>query len=147
MTATIGGPAPRPCTSCPYRQDVPSGVWAPEEYAKLPAYDRDTMGQPAQVFLCHQNERGSGQSRVCAGWAGCHDGTHLLSLRFAAVTGSMTPEAVEATMDYRSPTPLFRTGAEAARHGLAEIEQPDDRAVKTIRKIAQRRSDLVIEEG
>jgi hypothetical protein len=35
-------PTKYPCPSCPYRKDVPSGVWAPEEYDKLPAYDNDT---------------------------------------------------------------------------------------------------------
>jgi hypothetical protein len=113
----------------------------------LVAYDRDTMDQPAQVFLCHQNERDSGRSRVCAGWAGCHDGPHLLALRFAAVTGSMATPAIDATMDYRSPVPLFGSGAEAARHGMAEIERPGDRAVATMSKIARRRHDLIIEEG
>lgn len=146
MTATIGPPAPRPCASCPYRRDVPSGIWAAEEYAKLPAYDRETMGQPPQVFLCHQNERDSDRSRVCAGWAGCHDGGHLLALRFASIGGSMTPDAIEATMDYRSPVPLFRSGAEAAAHGMVQIRRPGTRAVKTMGKIARRRSDLLTEE-
>lgn len=138
----IGPPAPRPCASCPYRRDVPSGVWHPEEYAKLPAYDRDTPSQPTQVFLCHQQDATSDRKRVCAGWAGCHDGRHLLSLRFAVMTGNMTPEAVDATLDYRSPVRLFRSGAEAARHGLAEVERPGDKAVETMGKIARRRSDL-----
>ena len=31
---------PKPCASCPYRCDVPSGVWHPDEYAKLEVYDR-----------------------------------------------------------------------------------------------------------
>lgn len=147
MTATIAGPAPRPCTSCPYRRDVPSGIWAASEYAKLPAYDADTAAQPSQVFLCHQNDHDSDRTRVCAGWAGCHDGTHLLALRFAAVTGSMTPEAIDATMDYRSPVPLWRSGTEAARHGLAEIGRPGGRALETMSKISRRRGDLLAEEG
>ena len=25
----------QPCSSCPYRKDVPSGVWAHHEYEKL----------------------------------------------------------------------------------------------------------------
>lgn len=144
--AEVSAPAPRPCASCPYRRDVPSGVWAPEEYAKLPAYDRDTMGQPPQVFLCHQTDRDSDRKRVCAGWAGCHDGDQLLALRFAAIAGSMTGEAIEATMNYVSPVPLFRSGAEAARHGLAEAARPGTQAVKTMSKIARRRSDLRAEE-
>lgn len=26
-----------PCGTCPYRRDVPAGIWHGEEYAKLPA--------------------------------------------------------------------------------------------------------------
>jgi hypothetical protein len=29
------GPRRRPCSSCPYRRDVPSGLWSAEEYDKL----------------------------------------------------------------------------------------------------------------
>jgi hypothetical protein len=126
---------------------VPSGIWHPDEYAKLPAYDADTGQQPTQVFLCHQHDAGSDRSRVCAGWAGCHDGTHLLAMRFAAITGSMSPQAVDATMDYCSPVPLFRSGAEAAEHGMAEVERPGSQAVMAMGKIARRRADLIIEEG
>lgn len=36
-----------PCHSCPYRRDVPSGVWATEEYDKLLPYDADTASQPS----------------------------------------------------------------------------------------------------
>lgn len=28
-------PSPRLCESCPYRRDVPSGIWDRSEYAKL----------------------------------------------------------------------------------------------------------------
>lgn len=143
----IGPPAPRPCQSCPYRRDVPSGVWAPEEYAKLAAYDRDTMGQPAAVFLCHQHGRGSDQTRVCAGWAGSHDTSQLLALRLAPMAGSMTEETWRKTVEYRSPVPLFRSGAEAARHGLAEVNRPGPGAARAMAKIGRRRSDLRTREN
>lgn len=146
MSATIAAPAPRPCPSCPYRRDVPSGVWAPEEYAKLPAYDRPTGEQPTGVFLCHQTGRGD-RARVCAGWAGCHDTGNLLALRFAGPAGTMTPEAVAATLDYLTAVPLFRSGAEAARHGLAEIDRPGARAARTMAKVARVRGDIEAREG
>lgn len=41
-----------PCSSCPYRRDVPSGVWHREEYEKLLQYDDSTEILPA--FMCHQ---------------------------------------------------------------------------------------------
>ena len=129
------GPASRPCGSCPYRHDVPSGVWHPSEYAKLPAYDNDTMGQPPHLFLCHQQD-----GRVCAGWAGCHDGTHLLALRVAAMSGTLTDDDLEATINYVSPVPLFGSGAEAAAHGLTDVDQPDKRACRTIDNLTRKRA-------
>jgi hypothetical protein len=132
----IRGPAPRPCESCPYRRDVPSGVWAAEEYDKLPAWDRDTAYQPQGLFLCHQQN-----GRVCAGWVGCHGGDELLGLRFAAANGSMSAEDIAATLDYCSPVPLFRSGAEAAEHGKARIETPGAGARRAIAKVSRRRAD------
>ena len=132
MTA---GPAARACGSCPYRRDVPSGVWHASEYRKLPAYDNDTMGQPPHLFLCHQQD-----GRVCAGWAGCHDGAHLLALRVAAMSGTLTDDELTATVDYVSPVPLFRSGAEAAAHGLADVDQPDERACRTIDTLTRKRA-------
>jgi Family of unknown function (DUF6283) len=130
----IGGPKPFPCASCPYRRDVPSGVWAEEEYAKLPEYDNETGDQPPGVFLCHQTDR-----RVCSGWAGCHDGEHLLALRLAAGMGVMDDHAIEATIDYVSPVPLFATGAEAAAHGLGGVPAPGPDAKAVMEKIERRR--------
>ena len=129
------GPASRPCGSCPYRHDVPSGVWHPSEYAKLPAYDNDTAGQPPHLFLCHQQD-----GRVCAGWAGCHDGAHLLALRVAAMSGTLTDDDLEATINYVSPVPLFGSGAEAAAHGLTDVDQPDERACRTIDSLTRKRA-------
>lgn len=138
-TNPISGPAPRPCISCPYRRDVPSGVWHPEDYAKLALYDVPTGDQPTALFLCHQNDHDADRTRVCAGWVGCH-GVELLALRFAAIDHG--PEFAAACWDYRSPVPLFASGAEAASHGMAEVLNPGDRAVEMIRKIVRVRSDL-----
>ena len=129
------GPAPRPCTSCPYRQDVPSGVWEASEYDKLRAYDHETWAQPTKVFLCHQNDRGAEQSRVCSGWAGCHDTDHLLALRLAQVP----PEVAQQVIDYQSPVPLFASGSEAADHGQREIDDPSEEAVEVAKNVARRR--------
>lgn len=54
MGEPIKAPAKNPCGSCPYRRDVPSGIWSEEEYDKLPQYDLPTGDQPPNVFLCHQ---------------------------------------------------------------------------------------------
>ena len=141
MNGKLGGPAPRPCQSCPYRRDVPSGVWAASEYAKLAAYDRETAAQPAEMFLCHQDAPNTAQSRVCAGWVGCH-GEHLLALRLAGARADLTPEVVRAAMDYLSPVALFESGAAAARHGLQDLDTPSPRASAVITKIVRQRPDV-----
>lgn len=138
---TVGGPTPRPCSSCPYRRDVPAGIWAAAEYTKLGAYDRDTPDQPAAVFLCHQNDESSDQSRMCSGWVGCH-GEELLALRLAFMTGAINGDTFSACIDYVSPTPLFASGAEAARHGMSGIDAPAAPAREAIAKIRRRRNDL-----
>ena len=134
MTDEIREPARNPCGSCPYRRDVPSGVWAESEYAKLPAYDNaETFAQPGGLFLCHQQD-----GRVCAGWAGCHDMDNNLALRFAA--SDMDPEVLDAILDYRTDVPLWESGAAAAAHGMAEIETPDARARRVVAKIERKQA-------
>lgn len=124
-------PAKSPCGSCPYRRDVPSGVWEASEYQKLPAYDHDTPDQPTGVFLCHQ-VNGS----VCSGWAGCHDMEGNLAVRLAVAMGHMDTQIAESVVDYTSPVPLFASGAEAAEHGMAGVENPDEKAERVVAKLA-----------
>jgi hypothetical protein len=132
---SVRPPAPRPCESCPYRRNVPSGVWVAEEYAKLPAYDRPTAEQPAGLFLCHQQD-----GRACAGWAGCHDMSQSLALRFASISG-VPAETIDALLDYVSPVPLWPTGVAAAEHGMTEVDAPGDTADRLIGKLVRRRDD------
>jgi hypothetical protein len=127
-------PARSPCGSCPYRLDVPSGVWSAEEYAKLPGYDEPTWGQPTGVFYCHQQD-----GRVCAGWAGTHDMEENLGLRLAVAAGFVSVEDFDAIRDYESPVPLFESGRAAADHGLAELERPGEKAVRTIQRLERKR--------
>ncbi|WP_280420012.1 DUF6283 family protein [Nocardia carnea] len=141
MSELMGPPAPRPCASCPYRRDVPSGIWASEEYDKLRGYDNETPFQPLGLFQCHQHDPDSATARMCAGWVGCH-GSELLALRLAASTGAITPATAQAAAEYRSPVPLFASGAEAADHGQAEIMRPGLAAAAAVEKITRRRSDI-----
>ncbi|OXR40281.1 hypothetical protein B7C42_07619 [Nocardia cerradoensis] len=141
-TDAVGPPAPRPCNSCPYRRDVPSGVWHADEYDKLREYDKEMPEQSLALFHCHQNDADSDLRRLCAGWAGCH-GDNLLALRLALVQNRISPAVFEATIGYRSPTTLFGSGTEAADHGQREIDNPSPAAVHTIAKISRRRSDLL----
>lgn len=126
-------PAPRPCQSCPYRRDVPSGVWHPEEYEKLSAYDLGTSDQPPSVFMCHQQD-----GRLCAGWVAVHDMDNSLALRLAAIMGQITPDQHDRIIDYRTPVALFGSGAEAAEHGMADIENPSPEARVLQAKIERR---------
>lgn len=130
-------PAPRPCASCPYRRDVPAGVWHPEEYAKLPEYDKPTGEQPPGVFLCHQRD-----SRVCAGWAGCHDHEETLALRFAVLDGSITVETLDEIIDYETDVALFATGQEAADHGMSGVDDPDVSARRLMMGLSTKRERL-----
>jgi hypothetical protein len=127
-------PAKAPCRSCPYRRDVPSGVWSEDEYAKLPPYDMETAEQPHGVFFCHQQD-----GRVCAGWAGCHDMEENLALRFAIALDVLTPADADAVRDYESPVPLFESGRAAAEHGLADVDRPGPDAVRTIIRLERKR--------
>ncbi|MET9611698.1 DUF6283 family protein [Kitasatospora indigofera] len=141
MSSTIRPPAPRPCDSCPYRRDVPSGIWAAEEYEKLRAYDAPTAEQPARTFRCHQSDADSEAGRVCAGWAGCH-GETLLAPRIALLTGDIDAPTFDAVITYTSPVPLFSSGAEAANHGRADIDRPGPDADRLINKIIRTRRDI-----
>lgn len=123
-------PRGRPCASCPYRLDVPSGLWDAAEYELLPLYDAETWAQPIQAFMCH-----SSPSSICAGWAGCHDMTKCLAARIAVTRGM----ADTVIFTYESPVPLFASGAEAAEHGLRGIENPSPEAIAKLERTLSRR--------
>src|SRR5215831_11815339 len=91
-----------PCGSCPYRQDVPSGIWAKHEYDKLPGYDGETWEQHPGIFMCHQRD-----GQMCGGWLACHDPRHLLALRLASA------DVDASVLDYKTEVPVFESGAAA----------------------------------
>jgi Family of unknown function (DUF6283) len=133
----IRPPAPSPCISCPYRRDVPSGVWSAAEYAKLREYDNETWAQPQGVFQCHQTGPQERAARLCAGWVGCH-GDELLALRLGVARGDVDP----SVMSYHTEVALFDSGAEAAEHGEADIDAPGEDALALVAKIAASRADV-----
>lgn len=139
---TVRGPAPRPCSSCPYRCGVPSGIWSGDDYAKLPSYDAPTPEQPPGLFLCHQSDGDDPTARMCAGWVGCHGG-ELLALRLAAVHGSVTEPELAVAFNHAEVVPLFASGAAAAEHGLRDIAGPGLQAREMMSKIARRRPDAL----
>ena len=122
-------PRPRPCASCPYRRDVPSGIWHPSEYAKLERYDAPTYAQPSAAFSCHQAD-----GAICSGWLAHGDHpTELLAVRLGLLTGALD----ESCAEYATNVPLFASGAEAADHGCAGVLDPAPDAVAAMKKIAR----------
>lgn len=124
----------RPCVTCPYRVDVPSGVWTAEEYHKLPDYDGEILDQvrtaATRPFYCHSSRR-----QVCAGWAGHRPATELLAVRLGISHGTLDP----AVADFSTDVELFATGAEAAAHGMADVDNPGPAARDAIAKLVQAR--------
>lgn len=118
-----------PCSSCPYRRDVPSGIWAAEEYELLPNFDGEIMEQveagATHLFFCHQQD-----GHLCSGWVGCH-GTDAIAIR---VNSHRLDESV---FTYESPVPLFASGREACDHGMRDIESPSEAAMQTVTKIVK----------
>jgi hypothetical protein len=121
-----------PCTSCPYRRDVPSGLWAAHEYDKLLAYDAPTAEQPMAPFMCHATPE-----HFCHGWAVCHSNRghefELLALRLAASRNlGILPDVPEPFV------PLFGSGAEAAEHGKRDIEEPSPEAGQAVDRLLRK---------
>ena len=122
-----------PCKSCPYRKDVPSGVWHASEYGKLIPYDKDTFEQPMRVFMCHQQD-----GSLCRGWLDCH-GDQLLALRLGLSMGTLDADAVNNALCEGPATPVFASGQEAASHGLAQVQRPTKKARAVIDTLFRRK--------
>lgn len=111
---------------------MPSGVWHPDEYAKLVGYDGEIAEQTRlAAFYCHHDD-----GQVCAGWLGHRDPADLLAVRLGVARGTLHADVG----DYSTSVPLWDSGAAAAAHGLAEVEDPDERAQATIDKLVRSRA-------
>lgn len=132
MAENPATPRKNPCASCPYRKNVPSGIWDESEYQKLPLYDGEIFEQGADaVFMCHQQD-----GCVCSGWLGHReDPTDLLAVRLGLSFKHLDPSCA----DYTTDVPLFSSGEEAAEHGLTQLYYPGKAAQKTIKKITLKR--------
>lgn len=127
-----GGALPRrsPCGSCPYRVDVPPGVWDASEYGLLPMYDGD-IGDQVEAkafapFYCHQAD-----GRICSGWLGVGDPVNLLAVRIGIVDGRLDPSCV----GYLTRVRLHSSHGAAAAFGLSRIENPPVEAREVVAKI------------
>jgi hypothetical protein len=126
------GVMPAPCKSCPYRKDVPSGVWHEDVYDMLPSYDGEILDQfvngGTALFLCHQQD-----GCLCAGWLATHGGDNLVALRLHG------GEVKDEVWSYQTPIPVFASGQEARDHGMREIDRPGDRANRTMTRLAKKK--------
>lgn len=125
----MSGVRGEPCRSCPYRRDVPSGLWAHSEYEKLRDYDAPTAEQPWAVFGCHVSP-----DHLCHGWVAVHQNRgpapgmteghpyDLLALRVWAIEHG--PVVLR-----ESSVAFFASGNEAADHGQRDIEDPSPEAL------------------
>lgn len=125
-------PSAVPCGTCPYRKDVPAGIWAASEYEKLPGYDGEIIDQlfagATALFYCHQND-----GHLCAGWVGCHDMENMFATRMTKVD--------ESVFTYVSPIPLFASGQEACDHGLSGVDEPSHEALVAMAKLEKKRAE------
>lgn len=124
-------PPPVPCGTCPYRRDVPAGIWEHGEYAQLPGYDGTTLDQllagATPLFMCHQQD-----GCLCGGWLLTHDREHLLALRLHPVDPS--------AYTYDPDTPVWPSGAAAYEHGVSGIETPTRAAQRKIDGLLRKRA-------
>jgi hypothetical protein len=84
MVSDIDLEAPkRPCSECPWRRDVPTGIWPVERFVALAhtAYDMN-IG----IFACHKSAQD--HPTVCAGFL-ARGADHNLTIRRAYMTGEL----------------------------------------------------------
>lgn len=122
-----------PCQSCPYRRDVPSGIWEAGEYDKIIPFDNETWMQPPRLFLCHQAD-----GCLCRGWLDTH-GSELLAIRLGIIKGEIDAEAVCKALDEGPAVPVFESAAQAAEHGRRAIKRPGRKARAMVAKIEKKR--------
>lgn len=131
MSQEPARPRKNPCASCPYRKNVPSGIWDQSEYDKLPGYDGEMHVQSATaVFMCHQQD-----GCVCSGWLAHREPADMLAVRIGLMSGQMDM----ACLDYATDVELFDSGAAAAEHGRRDIERPSPAAISVMNKIEHKR--------
>lgn len=135
MTQKKIGCAAVPCPTCPYRRDVPSSIWAEEEYRKLPAYDQPTWQQPSALFMCHQHN-----NNLCTGWLQSHaNRPHDVDLLALRLNWPKLDAIVSKVALTKPAVALFASGFAAMRHGLKAILKPGRKAKAAIDKIAKRK--------
>ncbi|MDW9600164.1 hypothetical protein GOA86_17560 [Sinorhizobium meliloti] len=109
-----------PCEECPWRSDVPTGVFPAEAFrhSASTAYD-----MAPNTFACHMS--GRDKPATCAGFL-ISGATHNLGIRLAIIAGRYDPRSV------RSDAPLYQSYREMT---VANGVQPDDPALACCRGV------------
>jgi hypothetical protein len=128
---------PRPCPSCPYRADAPSGIWARVEYEKLTEFD-GSIGEQAingamGLFMCHNTP-----TKLCSGWLATHGPDNLLALRIQHER--VSPDV----FDYTTDVAVHTSGQAAHDHGVRDLDAPSPAAMDAVEKIMKVRPDAVL---
>lgn len=103
-----------PCEQCPWRRDVPTGVFPAEAY-RLSARTAHDAG--LHTFACHMS--GAERPAVCAGFLIANSDNNL-AVRMAMAMGRFDHDAVSST------APLYGSYREMA---IANGVPPDDEAL------------------
>jgi len=77
--------------------------------------------------MCH-----SESSKLCRGWLSVQ--CESVAVRLLIMNSEVTTDEVFAN----PPVPLFKSGAQAAKHGLRDINRPKERARKKINALSKR---------
>ena len=120
---------PSPSSACPYRCEVPPGVWAAEEYEKLRGFDDNTE---FGTFLCHHTPA-IGQKTVCRGWLTVH--AESVAVRLAVARGLVTDDERYGLVW----EPLYGSGNEAADAGLSGVAEPEEAAQRMMARLVRQR--------
>lgn len=127
----------RPCGTCPYRCDTPPGIWHPDEYARLAAWDREMHEQPEGVFLCHHTADVAADPKLCRGWLDVH-GQDALGVRIAVALGCLDP----AVLDEEPAVEVYESGRAAALAGMGGVAAPSPEAQAAIDRLIRRNERL-----
>lgn len=125
-----------PCSTCPYRKDVPAGYWHRSEFDRLAKADAD----PARgaVFGCHKGKRAKPEKmQVCGGWLLDQKkrGVPNISLRLDMLKNR---EAVEAMAKITSGgAPMYASIADMCAANGIGVKSPRKRPM-TLKQVLRR---------
>jgi hypothetical protein len=115
-----------PCPQCPWRKDIPAGVFPPDAFRHSAKTCEDMS---LTTFACHM--AGKASPKTCAGFLRSTDAEHNLAMRIQTARGEYDPR--QLNRDQRVPT--FATYAEMA---VANGVPADDPAILETRSMREK---------